>query len=89
MLHPNGKYYRFSYGEARLFEKENITLKNGEMVEALKQHNIAPRMTRKEAVEYYNKKLDKIWLDSLCDSIPANKKLFALNILLGRNTWKL
>lgn len=79
--------YRYSYGEAILrardlaFEKP---IEDGVVRLGIGALEHAPKMTRKDAVDYYNKKLEWYWLDRMDKRIPFRKRKKALNYLLGR-----
>jgi len=85
MWHPNGKYYKYSLGEARVKAVEDAIIQNGEAIINLHYYNYGPRMTKENAIRYYNSKLRPYWLQNLDDSIPLNKRDAVLDYLLGVN----
>ena len=83
MKHPNGNYYKYSYGEAKVKAIEDAEIINGIAETDLQSYQFGPRMSREMAVKYYNKKLEPYWLDSLDERIPLNKRKKVLDYLLG------
>ena len=83
MNHPNGKYYNYSYGEAKVKAKEEAPISNGECIVRIDKYQYGPRMTREFASKYYNNKIRFYWLDKMDKRIPYWLRKKALNYLLG------
>lgn len=70
-------------GEAKVYAKSAFDSEDGLSGSDIKLPPHKPRMSYKEACEYYSKKLYKYWISQLSDEIPSHKREDALKYLLG------
>jgi hypothetical protein len=86
MLHPDGKLYNNSYGEARIKAIDDANIIKGEAIIKINNYLYGPKMSKKEAGKYYNEKLRCYWLENLDKRIPFRKRNKILRYLLGELT---
>ena len=84
MKHPNGSYYKYSYGEAKIKAKYDAVIENGLAKIDIESYQYAPRMKRDDAIDYYNAKMLPLWLNQMDKRIPYKFRKKALYYALGR-----
>ena len=74
MIEVRGKTYKYTFGEALNMSKSICHITKGQYVATLPTH--APRLTREEAIQYYNKKLREYWKTITNKSIKRENNEF-------------
>ena len=73
---------RMTYGEARVYAKENIDFKKP-IYEAFKIPSSKTKMSKKEALLYYGNKLFKVQASLLLERVPQDRQKEVIEFLVS------